>query len=74
VCFGLKGVPLQTRSSTSKYVFSALGAAVLMAAVAAIPAAVAAMPVLAQQPGPTTLTATGVLVGPEEGNEPDLAS
>lgn len=45
-----------------------------MAAVAAIPAAVAAMPVLAQQPGSTTLTATGVLVGPEEGNEPDPAS
>jgi hypothetical protein len=44
-----------------------------MAAVAAI-TAVAAIPVLAQQPDPTTLTATGVLVGPVEDKEPDPTS
>lgn len=42
-------------------------AAVLVAITAA-----AALPALAQQPpGPTTLTATGVLVGPVEDNDPD---
>ena len=39
--------------------------------VAAITAAVVALPALAQQPGPTRLTATGVLIGPVEDNEPD---
>lgn len=39
--------------------------------IVAVTAAVAALPVLAQQPGPITLTATGVLVGPVEDNDPD---
>jgi hypothetical protein len=34
-------------------------------------AAATALPALAQQPGPTTLTATGVLVGPVEDDDPD---
>ena len=42
-----------------------------VAAVVAAITAVAALPALAQQPGPTTLTATGVLVGPVEDNDPD---
>ena len=42
-----------------------------VAAVVAVITTVAALPALAQQPGPTTLTATGVLVGPVEDNDPD---
>lgn len=41
------------------------------AVTAAMTAAIAALPALAQQSGPTTLTATGVLVGPVEDNDPD---
>ena len=41
-------------------------------AVVAALTAIATLPALAaQQPGPTTLTATGVLVGPVEDNDPD---
>ena len=42
-----------------------------VAAVVAAITAAAALPALAQQPGPTTLTATGVLVGPVEDDDPD---
>lgn len=42
-----------------------------MAAFVAAITAATALPALAQQPGPTTLTATGVLVGPVEDDDPD---
>ena len=42
-----------------------------VAAVVAATMAVVALPALAQQPGPITLTATGVLVGPVEDDDPD---
>lgn len=48
-------------------IISILTAAAVVAAITAV----AALPALAQSPGPTTLTATGVLVGPVEDNDPD---
>ena len=42
--------------------------------IVAVMAAVGALPAFAQQPGPITLTATGMLVGPVEDDDPGGAT
>ncbi len=57
----------KSRSSTGRYPGPSAGTfrrRFVAAITAAITAAVVALPALAQQPGPTSLVATGVLVGP----------